>query len=127
MCSKSKTRDGPSITVPRFFCALLLMDFMILIHSITINFLYMFLFYLKVQVQVPFFHRSSCPGGVGNLGFNSFNMMTFMLLSLNAVANVNNNINNNNNNNFNINYNSISSVSKQGLYDLCFILFLEPN
>jgi len=55
--------------------------------------------------------RSSCPGGVGNLGFNSFNMMTFMLLSLNAVANVNNNINNNNNNNFNINYNTISTDS----------------
>lgn len=55
--------------------------------------------------------RSSCPGGVGNFGFNSFNFMTFVLLTLNAVANVNNNINNNNNNNVDINYNTINQDS----------------
>ena len=50
-------------------------------------------------------------GGVGNFGFNSFNFMTFVLLTLNAVANVNNNINNNNNNNVDINYNTINQDS----------------
>ena len=55
--------------------------------------------------------RQSCPGGVGNFGFNSFNFMTFILLTLNAVANVNNNINNNNNNNNDINYNTINQDS----------------
>jgi len=55
--------------------------------------------------------RSGCPGGVGNLGFNSFNFMTFILLTLNAVANTNNNINNNNNNNIDINYNTINQDS----------------
>merc|ERR1719350_524446 len=55
--------------------------------------------------------RQACPGGVGNFGFNSFNFMTFVLLTLNAVANVNNNINNNNNNNVNINYNTINQGS----------------
>ncbi len=48
---------------------------------------------------------------MGNLGFNSFNFMTFVLLTLNAVANTNNNINNNNNNNVNINYNTINQDS----------------
>ena len=57
------------------------------------------------------FYRSGCPGGVGNLGFNSFNFMTFVLLTLNAVANTNNNINNNNNNNVDINYNTINQDS----------------
>merc|ERR1712001_502871 len=51
--------------------------------------------------------RQSCPGGVGNFGFNSFNFMTFVLLTLNAVANVNNNINNN----VDINYNTINQDS----------------
>jgi len=55
--------------------------------------------------------RQACPGGVGNFGFNSFNFMTFVLLTLNAVANVNNNINNNNNNNVDINYNTINQDS----------------
>lgn len=55
--------------------------------------------------------RSNCPGGIGNLGFNSFNFMTFMLMVFNAVANVNNNVNNNNNNNNNVNLNSISQDS----------------
>lgn len=53
----------------------------------------------------------ACPGGTGNLGFNSFNFMTFILLVLNAVANTNNNVNNNNNNNNNLNYNSINQDS----------------
>ena len=30
--------------------------------------------------------RSLCPNGVGNLGFNSFNFLTFMLMTFNAVA-----------------------------------------
>lgn len=55
--------------------------------------------------------RQSCPGGVGNFGFNSFNFMTFVLLTMNAVADVNNNINNNNNNNVDINYNTINQDS----------------
>ena len=55
--------------------------------------------------------RQSCPGGVGNFGFNSFNFMTFVLLTLNAVANTNSNINNNNNNNVDINYNTINQDS----------------
>ena len=37
--------------------------------------------------------------------------MTFVLLTLNAVANTNNNINNNNNNNNDINYNTINQDS----------------
>jgi len=55
--------------------------------------------------------RGACPSGVGNMGFNSFNFMTFMLLTMNAVANTNNNVNNNNNNNVNINYNTINQDS----------------
>jgi len=55
--------------------------------------------------------RSPCPSGVGNFGFNSFNFLTFMVMTFNAVANVNNNINNNNNNNQDINLNSISQDS----------------
>ena len=55
--------------------------------------------------------RSPCPSGVGNLGFNSFNFLTFMVMVFNAVANVNNNINNNNNNDQDINLNSISQDS----------------
>ena len=47
----------------------------------------------------------------GNLGFNSFNFLTFMILSINAVININNNINNNNNNNNDISVNSISQTS----------------
>ena len=30
--------------------------------------------------------RSLCPNGVGNLGFTSFNFLTFMLMTFNAVA-----------------------------------------
>ena len=39
--------------------------------------------------------RNSCPSSVGNMGFNSFNFLTFMVMVFNAVANANNNINNN--------------------------------
>ncbi len=31
--------------------------------------------------------KRSCPSGVGNYGFNSFNFLTFMVLVFNAVAN----------------------------------------
>lgn len=53
--------------------------------------------------------RSSCPGGSGNLGFNSFNFMAFVVLVFNVVANVNNNLNNNNNN---INDNNVNAISQ---------------
>ena len=43
--------------------------------------------------------------------FNSFNFLTFMILTFNAVTNVNNNINNNNNNNNDVSLNSISQSS----------------
>ena len=49
---------------------------------------------------------------IGNLGFNSFNFLTFMILTFNAITNVNNNINNNNNNNNDISLNSISQTSQ---------------
>ena len=55
--------------------------------------------------------NAACGGSVGNLGFNSFNFLTFMVMVFNAVANVNNNINNNNNNNQDFNLNSISQDS----------------
>ncbi len=42
--------------------------------------------------------RSACDNGKGNLGFNSFNFLAFILLTFNVVANVNNNNHNNNNN-----------------------------
>ena len=48
---------------------------------------------------------------IGNLGFNSFNFLTFMILTFNAITNVNNNINNNNNNNNDVSLNSISQTS----------------
>ena len=58
---------------------------------------------------------SSCSSeqddGIGNLGFNSFNFLTFMILTFNAITNVNNNINNNNNNNNDVSLNSISQSS----------------
>lgn len=53
--------------------------------------------------------RSVCPDGQGNLGFNSFNFMTFVLLVFNAVANINNNLNNNNNN---INDNNVNTITQ---------------
>jgi hypothetical protein len=60
--------------------------------------------------------RSTCGGsGVGNLGFNSFNFLTFMVLTFNAIANTNNNINNNNNNDNDINLNSISQDSNNAV------------
>lgn len=45
----------------------------------------------------------NCPGGVGNFGFNSYDLMTFGLLAMGAVSsaviiNTNKNENNNNNN-----------------------------
>ncbi|XP_066965464.1 uncharacterized protein [Macrobrachium rosenbergii] len=43
--------------------------------------------------------RSVCPGGVGNFGFNSFNLLTFALQVFNGIINTINNVNNNNNNN----------------------------
>ena len=55
----------------------------------------------------------SCSESDGNLGFNSFNFMTFILLSYNLIANVNNNLNNNNNNNNDNNINSITQDSNQ--------------
>ena len=36
--------------------------------------------------------RSCSSEGVGNLGFNSFNFMTFIVLVFNAVVNINNNL-----------------------------------
>ena len=64
-------------------------------------------------------HKRNSGGGcssqgddsIGNLGFNSFNFLTFMILTFNAVVNVNNNINNNNNNNNDVSLNSISQSS----------------
>ena len=32
--------------------------------------------------------RSDCPGGIGNFGFNTYNLMTFMLMSFNHISNV---------------------------------------
>ncbi|XP_068236922.1 putative uncharacterized protein DDB_G0288973 [Palaemon carinicauda] len=52
--------------------------------------------------------RSTCPGGVGNFGFNSFNLLTFALQVFNGVINTINNINNNNNNN---NINALNSAN----------------
>ena len=54
----------------------------------------------------------SCAGGKGRYGFNSYNLLTFTILSFNLAANLisnsNNNINNYNNNN---NENDLGSVS----------------
>ena len=36
--------------------------------------------------------RSCSGGGNGNMGFNSFNFMTFIVLVFNAVVNINNNL-----------------------------------
>ena len=52
----------------------------------------------RVTRQAP-----NCPGGVGNFGFNSYDLMTFGLLAMGAVSsaviiNTNKNENNNNNN-----------------------------
>lgn len=60
--------------------------------------------------------RSGCPGGAGNFGFNSYDLLTFVLLAFNGMINTINNLNNNNNNN-NVNsgnhasetYNEVSS------------------
>ena len=54
--------------------------------------------------------RSACVDGSGNLGFNSFNFMAFIVLVFNAVANINNNLNNNNNN---INDNNLNAISQE--------------
>ena len=66
----------------------------------------------KPQKLTRHVRSSGCAGSaVGNLGFNSFNFLTFMVMTFNAVANTNNNINNNNDNNNDINMNSISQDS----------------
>jgi len=55
--------------------------------------------------------RSDCPGGTGKYGFNTYNLMTSMLLGFNAVSNLYANLNNNNqNNNNNNNDNDFGSV-----------------
>ena len=75
-------------------------------------------------LQKRFRHKRSstlqkCPSqgddSIGNLGFNSFNFLTFMILTFNAVTNINNNINNNNNNNNDISLNSISQTSSSSV------------
>ncbi len=54
----------------------------------------------------------SWSGGNGRYGFNSYNLMTFIVLAFNAVSNAISNMNNNdNNNNNNNNKNDIGSVS----------------
>ena len=58
------------------------------------------------------FRRAApCPGGNGKFGFNSYQMLTNIVLGFNAVsaviANINNNLNNNNNNN---NQNDVGNV-----------------
>ena len=44
---------------------------------------------------LPRHKRSDCPGGVGNFGFNTYNLLTFMLMSFNHISNVIVNTNNN--------------------------------
>ena len=39
------------------------------------------------RVPHPRQARSSCAGGVGQFGFNTYNLLTFMLLSFNQVTN----------------------------------------
>ena len=57
--------------------------------------------------------RSACPGGAGKFGFNTYNLMAFMLMSFNQVSNVivnsNNNRNNNNNNDFQATFGSVNT------------------
>ena len=70
----------------------------------------------KDKLRVKRNSGTGCSSGqvdnsIGNLGFNSFNFLTFMILTFNAVTNVNNNINNNNNNNNDVSLNSISQSS----------------
>jgi hypothetical protein len=68
--------------------------------------------------------RSStvCPGGNGKFGFNSYSMMTSVIMGFNAVsnviANINNNLNNNNNNN---NQNDVGNI--QGTSQVTFDVF----
>ena len=61
----------------------------------------------------PRTRRAACPGGVGNFGFNTYNLMAFMLMSFNHVSNIlvntNNNQNNNNNNDFQASFGSINT------------------
>ena len=76
----------------------------------------------------------TCPGGNGKFGFNSYSMMTAVVLGFNAVsnviANINDNLNNNNNNN---NQNDVgnvqgtSSVSVQNVEKNKYLLSLEKN
>merc|ERR1711908_37662 len=78
--------------------------------------------------------RADCPGGNGKYGFNTYNLLTSMLLGFNAVsnlyANVNNNNNNNNNNNDNDDFGSVSGnandVSIQNNYMSTVITIVPP-
>ncbi|KAK4310508.1 hypothetical protein Pmani_017936 [Petrolisthes manimaculis] len=56
---------------------------------------------------------SSCPGGVGSYGFNSYNFLTFSLQVFNGVINAINRINNNNNNNNDNSQNNIQVNTDQ--------------
>ena len=69
---------------------------------------------LRVFISMAELRRGSdCPGGVGSFGFNTYNLLTFMLMSFNQVSNVivniNNNRNNNNNNDFQASFGSINT------------------
>ena len=62
---------------------------------------------------------TTCPGGNGKFGFNSYSLMTAVVLGFNAVSNVINNVNNNlNNNNNNNNQNDVGNV--QGTSNVSF-------
>ena len=66
----------------------------------------------------------SCEGGKGRYGFNSYNLLTFSILSFNLAANLisnaNNNLNNNNNNN---NQNDLGTVSSNSQVKSSKILY----
>ena len=66
----------------------------------------------------------SCEGGKGRFGFNSYNLLTFSILSFNLAANLisnaNNNLNNNNNNN---NQNDLGTVSSNSQVNSMIIVY----
>ena len=56
--------------------------------------------YMPLKQGSFFHHRQrresvTCPGGNGKFGFNSYSMLTAMILGFNAVSNVIANVNNN--------------------------------
>ena len=74
---------------------------------------------IRVQRDTP---QPSCPGGIGNFGFNSYDLLTFSLMVMGAVSsavivNTNKNENNDNNNDLQSSFGQINTNNQMATAD----------